>query len=52
MEVEALDGPPDTGILTGPFGTAQLEVPNLQNAKGQVIAVDGVLLPGVSEWLR
>ena len=22
MEVEALDGPPDTGILTGQFGTA------------------------------
>ena len=29
---------------------AQLEDPNLQNARGQVIAVDGVLLPGVSDW--
>ncbi|XP_052323026.1 uncharacterized protein LOC118396131 isoform X2 [Oncorhynchus keta] len=46
MEVEALDGPPDMGILTGQFGMAQLEDPNLQNARGQVM-VDGVLLPGV-----
>ncbi|KAM9503979.1 transmembrane protein 117-like isoform 2-T2 [Salvelinus alpinus] len=46
MEVEAPDGPLDTGILTGQFGTAQLEDPNLQNTRGQVIAVDGALLPG------
>ena len=38
------------GILTGRFGTALLEDPNLQNARGQVIVVDGVLLPGVSDW--
>ena len=29
MEVEALGGPPDTGILTGQFGTTQLEDSNL-----------------------
>jgi hypothetical protein len=49
MEVEALDGPRGMGILTGQFGMAQLEDPNLQNARVQVIAVDGVLLPGVSD---
>eukprot|EP00063_Salmo_salar_P014535 XP_013989370.1 PREDICTED: uncharacterized protein LOC106566074 [Salmo salar] len=48
MAVAALDGPPDTRILTGQFGMAQLEDPILQNARGQVIAVDGVLLPGLA----
>ena len=50
MEVEAPDGPPDIGILTGQFGTGHLDDLNFQAARVQVIAVDGVLLPGVSEW--
>ena len=41
---------PTQEILTGQFGKAELEDTNLQNARGQVIVVDGVLLPGVSVW--
>ena len=47
IEVDAPDGLPNMRILMGQSGKAQLEDPNLQNARGQV---DGVLLPGVSEW--
>ena len=36
--------------LRGQFGTAQWEDPNLKAAAAQVIAVDGQLLPAVSDW--
>ncbi|KAK6321825.1 hypothetical protein J4Q44_G00088010 [Coregonus suidteri] len=47
------EGPVETpvgGQLRGQFGTAQWEDPNLKAAAAQVIAVDGQLLPGVSDW--
>jgi hypothetical protein len=47
------EGPVETdpgGQLKGQFGTAQWGDPNLKAAAAQVIAVDGQLLPGVSDW--
>ena len=41
---------PPGSQLRGQFGTAQWEDPNLKAAAAQVIAVDGQLLLGVSDW--
>lgn len=41
---------PAGGQLRGQFGTAQWEDPNLKAATAQVIAMDGQLLPGLSDW--
>jgi hypothetical protein len=49
MEIAGPDGPPKTEGLTGQFGTVQLGPHNLQNARDQVEAVDGELLPVISE---
>lgn len=49
LDVEGPVETPTGGQLRGQFGTAQWEDPNLKAAAAQVIAVDGQLLPGVSD---